>query len=283
MLTRVMNRLKNWLRRFPRVVRVVNLFRFLREEIWFAAWVWIAPRRFMDDAHRRGSWNFKTAEGQEWHRRVLAAVAMRLGGEQWGDALELGCSEGVFTSYLAGRCRSVRACDISSVACAQAAQRCASYANVRVELLDLAKDDIPGQYDLVFAMDILSCIRGGQRLERAAKKLTNALREGGVLIYTDNSAPLEVLRSWRSPPWWSSLLAMMSPDDCVRFLESPFGLQLVYREQYLPDLPGRRDELLALLQKAPAPAANTATPPSAVEDASGGRPGGLTRSGSELT
>jgi SAM-dependent methyltransferase len=154
----------------------------------------------------------------------------------------------MFTSYLASRCRSIDARDISPVALKRAIERCTQLPNVRFELMDLAKDEIPGKYDLVFAMDILSCIRGRRHLANATAKLVNALREGGVLVYTDNSMPLEVLRSWGSHPWWGFFFSMMEPDDCVRFLENQFPLQLVYREQYLHD-PGGRDQLIALLQK----------------------------------
>jgi SAM-dependent methyltransferase len=246
--------LKKMLRRSPVLDKLVSLLRFLLNEAWFAGWVWIAPKKFMDESHLRRSWDFESPYSQEWHGRVLAVITARIGGDKWGDALEIGCSEGVFTSYLASRCRSVDAYDISSVARKRAAERCAQHPNVRIELLDLAKDEIPGQYDLVFAMDILSCIRGRKRLARAVNKLVNALRDGGILIYTDNSMPLDILRSWGSHRWWGPLLAMMEPEDCVHFLESQFRLQLVFREQYLPNRQGGRDQLIALLQKRPAPA-----------------------------
>ncbi|MGA8728534.1 MAG: SAM-dependent methyltransferase [Terracidiphilus sp.] len=211
----------------------------------------------MDESHLRRSWDFATPDAQKWHIRVLAAIAAQIGNEHWGDALEIGCSEGIFTSYLAGHCRSIIAYDISPIARDRAVERCAQYPNVRIGLLDLASDEIQGQYDLVFAMDVLSCIRGHKRLAKATNKLVSALREGGVLIYTDNSTPLEVLRSWGSRRWWSPFLAMMEPDDCVRFLQSRFPLQLVSREQYLHDPEGGRDQLIALLQKSPAADRNT--------------------------
>jgi SAM-dependent methyltransferase len=249
----LMKRLKTAGRRSPGLYNFASLVRFLLEEAWFAGWVWIAPKKFMDESNLKRSWNFEAPDAQEWHNRVLAVIAAQIGREHWGEVLEIGCSDGVFTSYLASRCRSVEAYDISPAACIHAAERCAQYPNVRIELLDLAKDEIRGKYDLVFAMDVLSCIRGRKRLEKATDKLISALREGGILIYTDNSMPLDVLRFWGNHRWWSSFLAMMEPDDCVRFLERRFNLQLVSREQYLPDLQGGRDQLIALLRKGPAP------------------------------
>jgi SAM-dependent methyltransferase len=246
-----MDSLKRKLRRFPALYKRARLLRFLAEEAWFAGWVWAAPRKFMDHSHIKGTWSFDTPEARVWHRRVLDVVTARIGGAQWGDTLEIGCSEGAFTSFLAGRCRTVDACDISAVARARAAERCVSFRNVRISSLDLAQDEIPQQYDLVFAMDILSCVRGRKRLTAAARKLANALRDGGVLVYTDNSMPQDVLRSWGSHRWWGRRLAIMEPDDCIQFLQNGFGLQVVHREQYLPDLAGDRDELIALFQKLP--------------------------------
>ncbi len=248
-----MRQLKKLLRRSPKLSNLISLARFLRQEAWFAAWARIAPKRFMDESHLRRSWDFDNPYSKEWHNRVLAVIAARMGEERWGDALEIGCSEGVFTSYLSSRCRSVDAYDISPIAQKRAIERCAQFSNVRIGLLDLAKNEIPGQYDLVFAMDILSCIRGRRRLARAVTKLTNALREGGVLIYTDNSMPLDVLRSWGNHPWWGPFFAMMEPDDCVRFLQSRFPLQLVSREQYVRDSQGGRDQLIALFRKGATP------------------------------
>jgi len=252
-----MNGLKKMLLRFPVLYKLAILFRFLVDEASFASWVWIAPKKFMDKSHLRRTWDFESSCSQEFHNRVLAVIAGRIGGEQWGDALEIGYSEGVFTSYLATRCRAVDAYDISPVARMRATERCAKYPNVRIELLDLAKDEIPGQYDLVFAMDILSCVRGRKRLTAAAKKLVSALRDGGILVYTDNSMPLDILRSWGSHRWWGPCLAMMEPDDCVQFLKTRFCLQLVYREQYLPDQQGGRDQMIALFQKGPVPGGKT--------------------------
>jgi SAM-dependent methyltransferase len=241
--------LKEFLKCSPLLVKLVRLYRFLVDEAWFAAWVRFAPKKFMDKSHIRRSWDFSSSDSQEWHSWVLTLIAAGIGTDQWGDVLEIGCSEGIFTSYLATRCRSVEALDISPIARDRAAERCAQFPNVRIGLLDLANDEVKGQYDLVFAMDILSSIRGRQRLTKAVSKLVRALREDGVLIYTDNSMPLDVLRSWGSHPWWGSLFAIMEPDDCLRFLESRFPLQLISREQYLQDPQGGRDQLFALLRK----------------------------------
>lgn len=245
-------RIKKALRRSPAISKQLNLARFLAEEAWFATWVTVAPKKFMDESHHRHSWDFSSPYSQKWHSRVLDVVAEQVGNTEWGNALEIGCSEGIFTSYLASRCRSINACDISPVALQSASARCAQFPNVGFTLLDLVENDIRGKYDLVFAMDILSCIRGRRRLLSAISKLVGALHDGGKFIYTDNSMPLEILRSWGSKRWWSPVLAIMEPDECVAFIENRFPLKVVHREEYHPDLEGGRDELIAIFEKIPA-------------------------------
>jgi hypothetical protein len=92
------------------------------------------------------------------------------------------------------------------------------------------------------------------------EKLTGALREGGILIYTDNSMPMDVLRTWGNHPWWGRFFAMVEPNDCVRFMESGYPLRVVAREQYLRD-PRGRDQLIALFQKGTAASERTLEDP----------------------
>lgn len=203
----------------------------------------------MDWSHRNGGWNLDAPDGKAWHGRVLGTIEAQIGEPPWGDALEIGCSEGAFTSQLASRCTGVVACDISPVAAAKARARCDPFPNTRVAVLDPTRDEIPGQYDVVVAMDVLSCIRGRKRLMAALERLVSSLRDGGILVYTDNSMPLNVLDSWGRRPWWSRPLAMVEPDDCLTLLEQSFPVRVVAREPY-PEM--GRDELIAILRKVPA-------------------------------
>lgn len=263
------------LRRLPALYRLARLFQFLGNEAWFAGWVWAAPGKWMDLSHLRRSWDFESPANQHRHSRILTLVTNQIGGKRWGDALEIGCSEGVFTSHLGRRCRSVSACDISLVARTRAAERCAQYPNVRIDPLDLARDEIPGQYDLVFAMDILSCVRGRKRLAAAAAKLAKALRSDGLLVLSDCSMPLDIRHQWGSHRWWGRRLAMMEGDDYVKLLESHVGLRLVYREEYVPEggrLSTSWDVFIALFKKAYATGAGAGTEPVGDSVASVARP-----------
>src|SRR5579862_4119523 len=80
-----------------------------------------------DEAHLTGLWNFENPTERKWQGHVLQTLSKLTGKEQWGDALEIGCSEGVFTEQLASKCASLSAYEISPVAAERARKRCQPY------------------------------------------------------------------------------------------------------------------------------------------------------------
>ena len=103
----------------------------------------LKPQEAADEAHLSKAWNFDNPVEREWQSHVLATLQSLNGTAPWGDSLEVGCSEGVFTLRLAQRCRSVTAYDISPVAVERAAKRCGACANVRIQQLYAATEEIP--------------------------------------------------------------------------------------------------------------------------------------------
>lgn len=158
----------------------------------------------------------------------------------------MGCSEGVFTLQLARRCRSVAAYDISPVACMRAAERCTAYPQVRVEKLNVIRDDIPGHYDVVFVMDLLEYIHGRTRMKEVVAKLANAVRDGGLFVFCGCRLPAAIRGKWlvrRLPEGGDSLVA---------FLSGGFGLRLAYQEMHPEtgrNFPGYPDHVIALFEK----------------------------------
>lgn len=203
----------------------------------------------MDEAHRSRTFDFESPLERQWHRHLLSVLDIQLGKQQWGEALEIGCSEGVFTADLACRCRSVTALDISSVAQARAAHRCAQYANVKIGALDLARGEISSRYDLIFVMDVLCLISGRRTQAQIAAKLSDALRDGGWLVFSDSRMP----KSFRHR-FWSFLLPTRA-DVCSDILERAPGMRLAYKDVYpagdggIPDYSGYWDKLFALFRK----------------------------------
>jgi peptidoglycan/xylan/chitin deacetylase (PgdA/CDA1 family) len=97
-------------------------------------------------------------------------------------ALEVACAEGHFTMLLAPRVVALRSVDISRLALERARLRCQSLPNVRFDQLDLVKDDLGGNYDLIVCSEVLFYVGDRASLAEVAEKLKGALRSRGRLI-----------------------------------------------------------------------------------------------------
>jgi SAM-dependent methyltransferase len=241
-----MGKLKGTLRRILRFYRHSKVLAFIVNYTREARRLRLNPQQVADEAHLLGTLNFETLVEREWQCHALAVVANQIGKERWGDSLEIGCSEGVFTAQLAKYCLSVSAYDISPVAVTRAAERCRGYTNVRVGHLDVANDDVAEQYDLVFAMDVLWYNVGRKRKLSIVPKLTRALRNGGLLVFSDSRMP----KLMRHPFW--SLFFPSGADEWANLLKSAPGLTVVHEECYPPkgqSTPGHWDKLVVLFRK----------------------------------
>ncbi|MDB5461458.1 MAG: hypothetical protein JWO72_3199, partial [Caulobacteraceae bacterium] len=99
------------------------------------------------------------------------------------DVLELGCAEGHFTRLLAPTSKRVLAMDISQTAVARARQRCRDLPNTDFRCLDLAREPLPGTFDLVVCSEVLYYL--GSRLPRALANISKCLKPGGLLVTTN--------------------------------------------------------------------------------------------------
>lgn len=97
-------------------------------------------------------------------------------------ALEVGCAEGHFTERLAPRVGTLLAADISELALERAAARCSGLDNIEFGQLDIVKDGLPGQFDLIVCSELLYYVGGIEQLEQVAEKLAAGLARGGYLL-----------------------------------------------------------------------------------------------------
>jgi SAM-dependent methyltransferase len=104
---------------------------------------------------------------------------------RFGRAFEAGCAEGVFTEYLAARCDEVIAGDYSTVALERAQKRLRSFPNVRLIHWNVRQDPLPGSFDLVVAMGVLTTLLRPRAVRRACARLADALIPGGTLLFSD--------------------------------------------------------------------------------------------------
>jgi SAM-dependent methyltransferase len=110
-------------------------------------------KEFFEEKYRADPdpWNFSSSSYELNRYDEIIAI---LGNRTFNHAFEPGCSIGVLTERLAGRCRHLFAMDISPTAVAMARQRCERYPNVTV-VEGALPDDLPGDtFDLVVFSEI---------------------------------------------------------------------------------------------------------------------------------
>jgi peptidoglycan/xylan/chitin deacetylase (PgdA/CDA1 family)/SAM-dependent methyltransferase len=125
-------------------------------------------------------WKYDTPYEQTKYRQTLDLLPP--GGI--GRALELACAEGHLTVQLAPRAGTLVAADISALALARAAERCAGHRNVEYVRLDLAADPLPGRFDVILCGEVLYFMGDREKLEAVARKLAAALEPDGHLLLT---------------------------------------------------------------------------------------------------
>lgn len=121
------------------------------------------------------------------HQQTKSAQTLKLlGSTPIARALELGCAQGDFTVQLAPHVGSLIAADISQIALTRAQARCAiqRLENVSFVHLDLIKDKLPADFELIVCGEVLYYISGQTALQAVAHKLVAALQPGGYLLTT---------------------------------------------------------------------------------------------------
>jgi SAM-dependent methyltransferase len=120
----------------------------------------------------------------EKYRRTLDLC----GPGPFRSALEMGCSEGVFTEMLAPRCRSLRAVDISPTAVGRARRRLERFPWVRVDIATLPAWNPDGQFDLIVASDVLYYL-SPRNLAAALSLIGRSLAPGGRFVALHYALP----------------------------------------------------------------------------------------------
>lgn len=118
-----------------------------------------------------------------YERRKLAVVLASLPRERYGSALEIGCSIGVTTRALAGRCDHVLALDASPRALALAARELGALVGDRVELAEATvPEELPRDaYDLVVLAEVGYFVEPA-RVDALAAALPHRLAGSGDLV-----------------------------------------------------------------------------------------------------
>jgi SAM-dependent methyltransferase len=217
-----MESFKATLRRVPGLLTTYRHAQLL-STVAYERW-WVDSRRRNDRAILQGEWRFETDAEQRRYHAVLAAVARFRKPGSWGDVLEIGCAEGLFTTELAGRSGSLTAYDVSPVACDRTARM---LPDVRVRCLDIQREEVPGTFDLVFLMCVLGTLHGRRTLARVSANIAQALRPGGLLIFNE----LRFHDPHVERAWWARAL-VEGGLALTKFLDGRNGLHVMHQEMH---------------------------------------------------
>jgi predicted TPR repeat methyltransferase len=124
-------------------------------------------------------WGFETSvyEAKKYDRTIAA-----LGDRRYGEALEIGCANGVLTRRLAAHAEKLLAIDASATALGRARERCVDLSSVRMELMTFPTEaPTDATYDLV-VMSEVAYYWDVDDLTLAAKWLRGQLAPGGDLL-----------------------------------------------------------------------------------------------------
>lgn len=137
------------------------------------------PASYFEDLYRGQDdpWRFRTSDYERSKYEDTLAV---LGRSHYPTALEVGCSIGVFTRMLAGRCGNLVAVDASAVALATARQTLKDLP--QVELAQRAvPDEMPnGPFDLIVLSEVLYYLTAAD-VRKTAQQCRVRLRASGEL------------------------------------------------------------------------------------------------------
>lgn len=142
--------------------------------------------------------------------RIIQRIEQQLAAEEpVGEALELGCGTGYFTTVIAGNSGHITATDLSEPMLQAARSRLQNLSNVTVQKADCtASGFADARFDAVFVINLVHVLEDPPRCLRECARV---LREHGRLIVVDLTSfrmallrkiglGLRYLRTWGPPP-----------------------------------------------------------------------------------
>ena len=123
-------------------------------------------------------WSFETSDYErDKYQHTLAALPR----ERYASGFEIGCSIGVLTHLLAGRCDELFSVDIAAKPLQQARKRLRNQPHVRFAQLVVPNEFPAETFDLIVLSEV-GYYWSARDLERAIAKIGGALRRGGTLL-----------------------------------------------------------------------------------------------------
>ena len=146
------------------------------------------PPAYFDHVYQanRDPWNFETSP---YEQAKYAATLAALPRPHYPAAFEIGCSLGVLTARLAGRCGHLLAVDVSAAALALARARCAALPQVELRRLRVPEEFPSQPFDLILLSEV-GYYWAPADLAWAADLLVSGLLPGGQLLLVHWTPPV---------------------------------------------------------------------------------------------
>lgn len=123
-------------------------------------------------------WNFETSDYE--HKKYASTLAA-LPRDRYDRAFEVGCSIGVLTRQLAGRCDTLIACDASAAPLQRARTNCEGLTNIIFERLTIPADWPGGSFDLIVFSEVLYYLAPAD-LALCGERVAACLPVGGDVV-----------------------------------------------------------------------------------------------------
>jgi SAM-dependent methyltransferase len=131
-------------------------------------------------------WSFESSEyeSQKYEQSLRA-----LPRQTYENALEIGCSIGVFTEKLAALCRRLQAVDVAEAAIEKAKERCRALSHVRFALMCLPESYPDDRFDLTVLSEVGYYLTR-EELKKIVDEITNRAVLNGHLLLVHWLAPV---------------------------------------------------------------------------------------------
>ena len=137
-------------------------------------------------------WRFRTSR---YEASKYCATLAALSGRRYGNALEVGCANGVFTRKLAACCQTLTAVDISVEAIAIARHECQGTDHVSFKATDFLSNPFPAtSFDLMVLSEVVY-YWSDAAIVQAANILSQCRRAGGSLLLVHWTGPTDYPQS----------------------------------------------------------------------------------------
>ena len=123
-------------------------------------------------------WRFATSD---YERKRYAATLTSLPRHQYASVLEVGCSIGVLTRQLAGRCEKLTALDVVPAVLVSARSRCVGFDHVRFQIAAVPGEWPDGRFDLILLSEVVYYLDHAD-LARLVARVESSLLPGGDIV-----------------------------------------------------------------------------------------------------